>query len=361
SELSEANNTAAWSLSVGPDLVVDALTVPASGGAGTTISVTETTRNAGGGSSAATVTRFYLSTNPQLDTGDALLGTRAVAALAPGASDTGTASLTIPAGTAAGTYYVFARADGEDAVPETYENNNTASRTITIGTDLVVSSLTVPADGGAGLAITIAETTRNQSTSAAGASTTRFYLSSDWMLDASDVVLGSRAVPTLAAGASDAGSTTVTIPAGTATGTYYVFARADGDDAIAEIYENNNTASRTLRVGPDLQVASLGAPASAGAGASIEISDTTRNAGAGAAEATTTRFYLSANASWDAGDALLGARAVPALAGLASSSAATTATIPAGIAAGTYWIIARADADGTLAETQEINNQLTRT
>ena len=361
SELSETNNTASWSLAVGPDLVVDTLTVPASGGAGTTISVTDTTRNAGGGSSAATVTRFYLSANPQLDAGDAMLGMRAVPALAPAATSSGATPLTIPAGTTAGSYWIIARADGDDTLAETSDANNTLARGIVIGADLVISSLTAPADGGAGLAISVSDTTRNQSTSAAGASTTRFYLSSDWVLDAGDVALGSRAVAALAAGASSTGTTSLAIPAGTATGAYYVIARADGDDAVSEIYENNNIASRSVRIGPDLAMASLTAPATAGAGATIAIADTTRNSGAGAAEATTTRFYLSANSSWDAGDALLGARAVPALAALASSSGSISAVVPAGTAAGTYWIIARADDDGTLAETQETNNQLTRT
>jgi subtilase family serine protease len=361
SELSETNNTATWTLLVGPDLVLDALTVPATGGAGTTISVTDTTRNAGGGDATATATRFYLSTNPQLDAGDAMIGARAVPALAPSAASSGTASLAIPAGTTAGGYWIIARADGDDALVETNDGNNTLARGIVIGADLVVASLTVPADGGAGLVISVSDTTKNQSTSAAGASTTRFYLSSDWVLDAADVALGSRAVAALAAGASSSGTTRLSIPSGTATGAYYLIARADGDDAVSEVYENNNNASRSLRVGPDLTVSSLAAPTTAGAGAAISISDTTRNAGGGTAEATTTRFYLSANSSWDAGDALLGARAVAALAPLATSTGSTSATIPAGTASGTYWIIARADADGTLAETRETNNQLTRT
>jgi hypothetical protein len=48
------------------------------------------------------------------------------------------------------------------------------------------------------------------------------------VLDAADVVLGSRAVPALGAGASDTGSVTVTIPVGTPVGTHYLFAKADG-------------------------------------------------------------------------------------------------------------------------------------
>ena len=115
---------------VGPDLQVASIDAAASAGAGGAIAVTDTTRNAGGGGATATMTRFFLSPDPTLDAGDAALGTRGVAALAPGASDTGTTTLTIPAGAAAGTYWIIARADGDGALAETLENNNTASRVI---------------------------------------------------------------------------------------------------------------------------------------------------------------------------------------------------------------------------------------
>jgi len=78
------------------------------------------------------------------------------------------------------------------------------------------------------------------------------------------VVLGSRAIPALAPGVSDTGSITVTIPAGTPTGTLYVFAKADAGGAVSETSEANNTAYGTLRIGPDLLVSAFTAPATAG-------------------------------------------------------------------------------------------------
>lgn len=360
-ELSEANNTLSWTLVVGPDLQVSNLTVPATAGAGTTVSATDTTRNAGGGNAAASTTRFYLSANSSLDTGDVLLGARAVAALAAGASNTGSVTFAIPADTVGGTYSIIARADADDALVETQEGNNVLARSVVIGGDLAVTAFTAPADGGAGLAITLTDKTKNQSAGAAGASTTTFHLSANWALDAADILLGSRAVPALAAGASDTGSITVTIPAGTATATYYLIARADGGDVVPEVYENNNTLSRTVRIGPDLTVASLTAPSSAGAGTTIAVSDTTRNSGGGAAAASITRLHLSADPTLDAGDVVLGTRAIAALAPGASDTASVAVTIPAGIAAGTYWIIARADGGDAVAETQETNNLQTRT
>jgi subtilase family serine protease len=170
------------------------------------------------------------------------------------------------------------------------------------------------------------------------------------------VLLGSRAVPSLAPGASDTGSVTVTIPAGTATGTYTVFARADSGAIISETYENNNTSSSTLKVGPDLSVSSLAAPIGASAGASFSVTETTRNAGGGAAGASTTRYLLSVNGLPDAGDIVLGSRPVPALGPGTTDTATVTLTIPPGTANGSYYLIGVSDADGVVAETLETNN-----
>lgn len=60
-------------------------------------------------------------------------------------------------------------------------------------------------------------------------SATAFFLSTNFTLDAGDTALdGTRAVGTLAPGASSSGATTLTIPSGTASGLYYIIAKADG-------------------------------------------------------------------------------------------------------------------------------------
>jgi subtilase family serine protease len=93
----------------------------------------------------------------------------------------------------------------------------------------------------------------------------------------------------------------------------------------------------------------------------VSVTDTTRNQRGGLAGPSTTRFYLSTNISPDAADILLdGSRAIPALAGGASSAGSTSITIPSGLAPGTYYLIAKADADGSVAETAETNNTLAR-
>ncbi len=150
------------------------------------------------------------------------------------------------------------------------------------------------------------------------------------MVDATDVQLaGVQTVPALTPAAVTAIVVSLDIPADTAVGLYYVIAKADADGLEAETNEFNNTLGRVVSIGPDLMVSSLTAPTSAGPGTAIAVSDTVKNQGGGASAASTTRFYLSANATLDAADvALTGGRAVPALAAGATSTGTTTADDP---------------------------------
>jgi hypothetical protein len=58
------------------------------------------------------MTQYYLSTDTTKSIGDKLLtGTRSVPTLGPGASSTGTLTVTVPTTTTLGTYYLLACAD----------------------------------------------------------------------------------------------------------------------------------------------------------------------------------------------------------------------------------------------------------
>jgi CARDB protein/putative pyrroloquinoline-quinone binding quinoprotein len=115
--------------------------------------------------------------------------------------------------------------------------------------DLVVSSVNVPSKGRAGQAIKVTDITGNSGGGQAGPSTTRYYLSTDQVLDAGDPPLGFRSVPALPPGSSNKGSVNVTIPSGTFAGNYYVIAKADADSAIAEANENNNANAHKFVIG----------------------------------------------------------------------------------------------------------------
>src|SRR5437667_8021 len=350
-------NTAAITLTVvqpSADLIISALSAPSTAGAGMTLTITDTTKNQGTGAAGASTTGFYLTASTTLDANAVLFGSRAVPALAAGATSSASTTVTIPAGTTAGNYYIIAKADANNVVPETNEANNLYYWYIQVGPDLVISTLSAPSTGGAGRTFTITDTTKNQGAGAAGASTTGFYLSASTVLDASAVLLGSRAVPALAAGATSSGSTTVTIPAGTATGNYYIIAKADANNVVAETNKGNNLYYWYIQIGPDLVISTLSAPSTAGS--TFTIMDTTKNQGGGTAGPTTTRFYLSASTVLDASASVLGSRAIPTLAPGTASSGSTAVTLPAGTAAGNYYIIAKADADNVVAETNEANN-----
>ncbi len=362
-ETQEANNTTSRLITIGPDLAVSSLTVPASAGAGTAMVVNTTVKNQGGGAAGASVARFYLSVNAAFDTSDTLVdGTLDVPALAPGASASGASSLAIPPGLAAGSYYLIAVADGDGAVVETQEANNAAARLVQVGGDLVVSAITAPAKAAAGGSVVVTDTVRNSGAGAIAASVTRFYLSSNALLDAADALLaGGRSVPALAAGASSTGSATLVLPSELAAGTWYVIAKADGDGTVTETLETNNTLSRSLTVGPDLVVSAMSVPYNVRAGTSIPVSDTVLNQGADPAGPAVTRFYLSANVALDSADTLLdGARPVATLAGGGASTGTTAITIPPGTPAGAWFVIAKADASDGVVESVEGNNTAAR-
>ena len=285
-EPDEANNTTAYAeVKVGPDLHISgAVTAPASAVAGTAIQVTETTRNRGVGPAAASVTKFYLGTTITYGPGATLVGSRPVPALAAAATHTATTSVTIPASAgAAGTYYLFAVPDADNQIVEPDEaNNTTAYAAVKIGPDLHISgAVTAPASAVPGTAIQVTETTRNRGVSDAAASVTKFYLGTTTTYGPGATLVGSRPVPALAAAATHTATTSVTIPASAgAAGTYYLFAVPDADNQIVEPDEaNNTTAYAVVKIGPDLYISALTAPATGAVGAVIQITETTRNRG----------------------------------------------------------------------------------
>jgi uncharacterized membrane protein len=364
-ETSESNNTRYTTVRIGADLIISTLTGPvAPVSPGQIISLSETTKNQGtGGTAGTTMTRFYWSTNSTHDAADVSLGERSVGPLSTGASSGPVNTpVTIPLGAAAGTYYIIARADADTSATETSETNNTRFITVGIGADLIVPTLVGPtAPVAPGQVISLAETTRNQgSMSTAGTTVTRFYWSTNSIYDAADPSLGERSVGPLSIGASSGPvNTSVTIPSGAAAGIYYIIARADADTSATETSETNNTRFTTVGIGADLIVPTLAGPAApVTPGQVINIAETTRNQGTDATMGNTvTRFYWSTNSTYDAADVALAERVVgPLGAGASSGPVNTSITIPSNATAGTYYIIARADANTSVIETSEINN-----
>jgi trimeric autotransporter adhesin len=293
------------------------------------------------------------------------LGTRTVGPLGAGQSSTGTTSVTIPAMTAPGSYYLLVYADAAEAVLESNNGNNSRANPIQVAAgaapDLVVSALTTPPSGVAGAAVSVTETTANQGGGSVTVSTaTRIYLSPTPYWTGSSVLLGTRTVGPLGAEQNSTGTTSVTIPAGTAAGNYYLLAYADAAEAVPESNNGNNSRANTIQVSvslPDLVVATLSTPPTAVAGTPISLEDTTANQGTAAATvATWTRFYLSTTTYWTSSSVLLASRNVTPLGAGQNSTGTTSVTIPAGTAAGSYYLLAYADASEAVTESNNVNN-----
>lgn len=99
-----------------------------------------------------------------------------------------------------------------------------------------------PSSVSAGGLLCINGAENNTGQGVAGAHNIKYYLSSNTTLDGNDVLLGSTSVNSIAAGGSFAiNNVCFNIPAGTASGTWYILVVADADGSIIETNENNNT------------------------------------------------------------------------------------------------------------------------
>jgi M6 family metalloprotease-like protein len=340
-----------------PDVRTTAATTAATAAPGAAITVNNTVTNGSIAVGSFTV-RFYLSTDTSVNGGDVSLGTRTIASLAAGAASTNAKSVTIPAGTAAGIYRILVVADSADVITESNETNNVlATAAIVVGRDLTVTAASTVTKASPGQSISVANTVRNTGSVNAGTFSVGFYLSTNPTIGTGDVSLGNRSVASLAVGATNSVAKTVTIPAGTAIGTYYIVVRADNGLALGEASETNNVlATAAIFVGRDLMVTGASTVAAAAPGQSISVTNAVKNTGAGSVGSFTVRFYLSTNSTFGTGDVSLGTRTVASLATGATSSVAKTVTIPAGTTPGTYRILVRADSANVIAEASETNN-----
>ena len=338
-----------------PDLWVTASASEAELSPGEAFELTATVGNRGGDASATTL-RYHRSADAAITTSDTQVGTDAVAALAAGA--TSAESLTVNAPTAPGTYYYGACAD---AVAEETNTSNNCSAAVAVKVteppprpDLVVTAASAgEAELSPGEAFELTATVGNRGGDAS-ATTLRYYRSADASITAGDAEVGTDAVAALAAGATSAESLTVNAP--TAPGAYYYGACAD---AVAgeSITTNNCSTGVAVKVTeppprPDLAVAATPSDEALEPGESFTLSATVRNRGGAQAQATTLRYYRSADASITAGDAEVGTDAVAALA--AGATSAESLTVNAPTAPGTHYYGACADA--VAEETNTSNN-----
>ena len=369
-EADESDNclTAATTVIIAlPDLATVAVShQPAAAAPGSSISVTDTVQNVSTVVSGWANTWYYLSADSVRSPDDVLLtSSRYVSALSGGATSTGTRTVAIPVGTSHGIYRVLTCADATDRVAEADESNNCAASGTTLLVtlpDLLTAAVSHPPSiASPGSAFQVTDTVRNAGHVATGYTTSRYYLSTDSVRSADDVlVTATRYVLGLAPGATSTGSRTITVPAATPQGTYRLLACADDLFKVTESDEVNNclpSATAMLVAFPDLVVNSLTDPPSAVTpGAAISMTDMVQNIGqAPTVGWSTVRYYLSTDTHWDAGDVRLSAsRSIYALAPGATSTGTRTLWMPS--TPGAYYVIVCADGDAVVTESEESNN-----
>ena len=339
-----------------PDLWVTASSNESEVSPGEAFDLRVTAGNGGGYGAPATTLRYYRSADAAITTGDTEVGTDAVEALA--ASGVSSESIALTAPSTAGMYYYGACAD---AVPEETNTTNNCSAAVAVTVreppaqpDLEVRASLSASAVEPGHAFELLATVRNRGGAGAEATTLRYYRSADATITPADTEVGTDAVEALAA--SGVSSESIALTAPSTAGMYYYGACAD---AVPEETNTTNNCSAAVAVTvreppaqPDLEVrASLSASA-VEPGHAFELLATVRNRGGAGAEATTLRYYRSADATITPADTEVGTDAVEALgaSGVSSESIALTAPSTAGM----YYYGACADA--VPEETNTTNN-----
>ena len=222
-------------LEVGTPAVSDASPVT-----GASFTLSATVSNTGDGASVATTLRFYRSTDATITTSDTEVGTAAVAELAPSGSGSGSVDLTAPS--SPGTYYYGACVDAVTDESDT-TNNCSASVLVTVqGTQPPEQDTQPPEQGNPdldflavavghgpseeGYSVRFAIVIANVGDGASAASTLRYFRSTDATITTSDTLVGTDAVPGLAASPSDSSRHTLDVKP-SSPGTYYYGACVD--------------------------------------------------------------------------------------------------------------------------------------
>jgi subtilase family serine protease/methionine-rich copper-binding protein CopC/type 1 glutamine amidotransferase len=251
-----------------PDLVLVNVDAPAQAYSGQAFSLHWTVRNGGDPTPRNWYDQVYLSLDQVLDLGtDISLGHVYHDSLGTGASYTQTQSFNIPRGLS-GPFYVFVTTDRGNYLNESNELNNADyDRTSMLvqlvpPADLVVGTITVPANASPGMNATLTYTVHNQGDDAAlGSWYDSIYISADTVWDIDDAFFGRVYHEGNVAGHGGSYSHSLTAPLpGVLPGEYHVIVRSDIRNQIPESDETNNLGASLDRVDIDAQLLELGEP-----------------------------------------------------------------------------------------------------
>ncbi|MBP46864.1 MAG: hypothetical protein CMH53_02915, partial [Myxococcales bacterium] len=332
-------------------------------------SVTYAETNIGTGDSKDYSVRFYLSNNNVYGPGDVALTSdiKRSALEAQTSSKQTSASFTIPVKTAPGKYYLIHRVDSKSGNVEADEKNNNGAVAFAVVSkpNLVISDISLGVKSTpAGVSFKSSYALENKGGTTAGASETRFYLSTDTTFGKGDLLIGKSTSGSIKGGGKAQLGVGLTIPATTKAGKYNVLIIADAAKAVSESNESDNQISVPLTVLapklPDLQLTAVALGSkliSFKPGAKVTLKVTAKNGGTVSTGAYGARAFLSTDGTITPLDTAVSNIAIKAslLAGK-STSYDLTVTIPLNTKPGNYFLGAYLDPSNQIVEILESNN-----
>jgi uncharacterized membrane protein/N-acetyl-anhydromuramyl-L-alanine amidase AmpD len=311
--------------------------------AGNDITVSYTIKNQGAGNAGTSQTKIQIKNSS---------GTQVAAptfsegSLSAGASANRSRTVTIPSGSAAGTYTAYVILDNLSQLDESNTANDlTPGVNFSVTAPVLQCDIVVQGTPGispnpvtAGNDITVSYTIKNQGAGNAGASQTKIQIKNS---SGTQIVAPTYSEDALSAGTSASRSRTVTIPSGSAAGTYTAYVILDN---LSQLDESNTANDLTPGVNfsvtaPVLQcdIVVQGTPGISPnpvtAGNDITVSYTIKNQGAGNAGASQTKIQIKNSSGTQI---VAPTYSEDALSAGTSASRNRTVTIPSGSAAGTY-------------------------
>jgi RHS repeat-associated protein len=367
-ETNESNNIRAAAINLNaPDLIVTDITAPVESLTGQPIEINWTVKNQGATTAEGTWYDYVSLVNTATNSTQYVGVFEYSGSLAAGASLNRTQSYSVPLGLI-GNYRVVVTTDyyGQIAEGTQNESNNTTTDDRSISLQLApvpnlqVTGVTAPSTAFSSQETVVQWTVKNVGTGATNAPVwyDHVYLSLDTTYDNTDTYLGYAVNPSyLNPDDSYSNSLIVTLPRGI-DGNYYFLVQADAYNYVAEVgneWDNWGSGGPTdvnLTPPPDLQVTAANAPNGAFSGQPMNLSWTVTNAGTGRTLETAwyDRVFMSADATLDADDRILGNFYHDgALNAGANYTGSATVNLPIGVA-GNFFFFVQSDINNQVYE-----------
>ncbi|MDN4165647.1 CARDB domain-containing protein [Cytophagales bacterium LB-30] len=374
-ESDEANNILAKEITVNPiarpDLLVNEIIAADVVKISAPFDVSVRLLNQGQAISPTSDAALYLSEDETLSSDDYKFATNyGPLSLAINESASLVNSYVIPSFIDPGNYFLIAAADADQYDREQDETNNVFTRAIQVDpadiADFAFNDFAPVRTGiDAGSLVDVDFTIRNQGSQTAAFNSVSVYLSTDSILDDSDMYIKSLSTnQTVAAGgsfSSQNGVYDLRFPASLRAGAYMLWALANEERLTKESDYNNNDTLYTISIRNADAVAESGSinKAFLGAGESFQLSYSLKNIDTVAAlPSIGVQYYFSADSAFSEEDVWLGEEIRVGLAPTATSSVSRQLVTPSSVGSGKKYIVVVLDEDELVAENNEDNNLL---